>query len=126
MTATAAKLPVVGNGRSKVIPEATAPHMTLMTAMAAMCYLAVLAIGALLMTDTAVDNWTSQIASEVTVQITAADGVDVDGDTAKVDKILRATAGLLTLMLSVPLRRANCLNPGSASRAYLMICRYRA
>ena len=62
-----AKFEVVGNGRSKVIPEATAPHMTLMTAMAAMCYLAVLAIGALLMTDTAVDNWTSQIASQVTV-----------------------------------------------------------
>ena len=75
-----AKFEVVGNGRSKVIPEATAPHMTLMTAMAAMCYLAVLAIGALLMTATAFHNWTSQIASQVTVQISAADRVDDDGD----------------------------------------------
>jgi cell division transport system permease protein len=81
-------------GKAKVIPEATAPHMTLMTAMAAMCYLAVLAIGALLMTSAAVNNWTSQVASEVTVQISAADGVDVDGDTARAARILRDTPGI--------------------------------
>jgi cell division transport system permease protein len=45
--------PTLVTGKAKVIPEATAPHMTLMTAMAAMCYLAVLAIGALLMTSAA-------------------------------------------------------------------------
>jgi cell division transport system permease protein len=81
-------------GKAKVIPEATAPHMTLMTAMAAMCYLAVLAIGALLMTSAAVNSWTSQVASEVTVQISAADGVDVDGDTARAARILRDTPGI--------------------------------
>lgn len=81
-------------GKAKVIPEATAPHMTLMTAMAAMCYLAVLAIGALMMTAAAVDKWTSQVASEVTVQISAADGVDVEGDTVKAARILRDTPGI--------------------------------
>lgn len=96
------KQQVVGNGRSKVIPEATAPHMTLMTAMAAMCYLAVLAIGALLMTETAVDNWTSQIASQVTVQIKATDGVDVDGDAAKVAELLRATNGISDIVIVSP------------------------
>jgi len=104
-------MPAVGNGRSKVIPEATAPHMTLMTAMAAMCYLAVLAIGALLMTATAVDNWTSQIASEVTVQITAADGVDVDGDTAKVEEILRATNGVTDVLVVSPDAARKLLEP---------------
>ncbi len=59
-----------------------------------MCYLAVLAIGALLMTAAAVDNWTSQVASEVTVQISAADGVDVDGDPQRLRDILRATIGV--------------------------------
>jgi cell division transport system permease protein len=86
--------PTLVTGKAKVIPEATAPHMTLMTAMAAMCYLAVLAIGALLMTSAAVNNWTSQVASEVTVQISAADGVDVDGDTARAARILRDTPGI--------------------------------
>jgi cell division transport system permease protein len=85
--------PVI-RGNAKVIPEATAPHMTLMTAMAAMCYLAVLAIGALMMTSAAVDKWTSQVASEVTVQISAAEGVDVAGDTAKAVRILRTTPGI--------------------------------
>ena len=86
--------PTLVTGKAKVIPEATAPHMTLMTAMAAMCYLAVLAIGALLMTSAAVNNWTSQVASEVTVQISAADGVDMDGDTARAARILRDTPGI--------------------------------
>lgn len=102
---------VVGNGRSKVIPQATAPHMTLMTAMAAMCYLAVLAIGALLMTATAVDNWTSQIASQVTVQISAADGVDVDGDAAKVAEILRDTAGIADIDVVSPDAARELLEP---------------
>ena len=86
--------PKLVRGKAKVIPEATAPHMTLMTAMAAMCYLAVLAIGALMMTSDAVDKWTSQVASEVTVQISAADGVDVDGDTAKAARIIKDTPGI--------------------------------
>ncbi len=102
---------VVGKTRSKVIPQATAPHMTLMTAMAAMCYLAVLAIGALLMTATAVDNWTSQIASQVTVQISAADGVDVDGDAAKVTDILRATAGIANVDVVSPDAARKLLEP---------------
>lgn len=97
-SATAAAMPSgpqkVIRGKAKVIPEATAPHMTLMTAMAAMCYLAVLAIGALMMTAAAVDKWTSQVASEVTVQISAADGVDVEGDTVKAARILRDTPGI--------------------------------
>jgi len=106
-----AKFEVVGNGRSKVIPEATAPHMTLMTAMAAMCYLAVLAIGALLMTDTAVENWTSQVASQVTVQISAADGVDVDGDAEKVADILRATPGIADIDVVSPAAARKLLEP---------------
>jgi cell division transport system permease protein len=91
---SSATRPALVTGRAKVIPEATAPHMTLMTAMAAMCYLAVLAIGALLMTSAAVNSWTSQVASEVTVQISGADGVDVDGDTARAARILRDTPGI--------------------------------
>ncbi|WP_337659964.1 cell division protein FtsX [Anderseniella sp. Alg231-50] len=105
------KLQVVGKGRSKVIPQATAPHMTLMTAMAAMCYLAVLAIGALLMTDAAVNSWTSQIASQVTVQITAADGVDVDGDAAKVADILTATKGIAGIDVVSPDAARKLLEP---------------
>ncbi|MEM9472213.1 MAG: FtsX-like permease family protein [Pseudomonadota bacterium] len=106
-----AQLQVVAKARSKVIPQATAPHMTLMTAMAAMCYLAVLAIGALLMTATAVDNWTSQIASQVTVQISAADGVDVDGDAAKVTDILRATEGIADVDVVSPEAARKLLEP---------------
>jgi cell division transport system permease protein len=106
-------------GSAPVIPEATAPHMTLMTAMAAMCYLAVLAIGALLMTSAAVNNWTSQVASEVTVQISAADGVDVDGDTARAARILRETPGVSTATVVPAAEARRLLEPWLGKAAIL-------
>lgn len=106
-------------GSAPVIPEATAPHMTLMTAMAAMCYLAVLAIGALLMTSAAVNNWTSQVASEVTVQISAADGIDVDGDTARAARILRETPGVSTATVVPAAEARRLLEPWLGKAAIL-------
>lgn len=111
--------PVLMTGMAPVIPEATAPHMTLMTAMAAMCYLAVLAIGALLMTSAAVNNWTSQVASEVTVQISAADGVDVDGDSARAARILRDTPGISSVTVVTAAEARRLLEPWLGQAAIL-------
>ncbi len=111
--------PLLVTGMAPVIPEATAPHMTLMTAMAAMCYLAVLAIGALLMTSAAVNNWTSQVASEVTVQISAADGVDVDGDSARAARILRDTPGISSVTVVPAAEARRLLEPWLGKAAIL-------
>lgn len=111
--------PLLVTGAAPVIPEATAPHMTLMTAMAAMCYLAVLAIGALLMTSAAVNNWTSQVASEVTVQISAADGVDVDGDSARAARILRDTPGVSSVTVVPAAEARRLLEPWLGKAAIL-------
>ncbi len=111
--------PQLVTGAAPVIPEATAPHMTLMTAMAAMCYLAVLAIGALLMTSAAVNNWTSQVASEVTVQISAADGVDVDGDSARAARILRDTPGVSSVTVVPAAEARRLLEPWLGKAAIL-------
>jgi len=110
---------VLRTGHSPVIPEATAPHMTLMTAMVAMCYLAVLAIGALLMTYNAVQGWTSQVASEVTVQIAATDGIDVDGDTARTSAILKATKGIESVTVISPEAARKLLEPWLGKTAVL-------
>jgi cell division transport system permease protein len=111
--------PQLVTGAAPVIPEATAPHMTLMTAMAAMCYLAVLAIGALLMTSAAVNNWTSQVASEVTVQISAADGVDVEGDSARAARILRDTPGVSSVTVVPAAEARRLLEPWLGKAAIL-------
>lgn len=117
--ASATVPPRLVSGHAKVIPEATAPHMTLMTAMAAMCYLAVLAIGALLMTADAVDKWTSQVASEVTVQISAADGVDIEADTAIAARILRETPGIAGVTVVTRDEARKLLEPWLGSAAVL-------
>jgi cell division transport system permease protein len=87
--------------------------------MAAMCYLAVLAIGALLMTSAAVNNWTSQVASEVTVQISAADGVDVDGDSARAARILRDTPGVSSVTVVPAAEARRLLEPWLGKAAIL-------
>ena len=58
------------NRPGPIIPPEAAPLKTLTVAMAVMCYLACLAIGALILVDRAVDAWTRWTGSrEVTVQI---------------------------------------------------------
>lgn len=65
--------------------------------MAIMCYLACLAIGALLLINRAVESWTSGLSREVTVQLRILNGVDVAAELVKVEQILQATAGIKSI-----------------------------
>ena len=52
-----------------IIPPEAAPLRALTVTMTVMCYLACLAIGALILIDRAVESWTSGLSREVTVQV---------------------------------------------------------
>ena len=77
-------------------PEA-APIKALTVTMTVMCYLACLAIGALILINRAVDTWTSGLSREVTVQVRMLRDADVEREVAKAEEILDATAGVLTV-----------------------------
>jgi cell division transport system permease protein len=79
-----------------IIPKQAAPLRTLTVTMAVMCYLACLAIGALILINRAVDAWTSGLAGEVTVQIRETRGADMDKLLSDVKIVLDQTPGIVS------------------------------
>jgi cell division transport system permease protein len=77
-----------------VIPKEAASLRTMTATMAVMCYLACLAIGALILIDRAVDNWAKGLSQEVTVQVREIEGRDIDGDVSAVISLLKETPGV--------------------------------
>ncbi len=77
-----------------IIPPETSSLRTLTASMAVMCYLACLAIGALLLIDRAVDSWTQGLSSEVTVQMREMTGADIEKRLNDAKAILDKTEGV--------------------------------
>jgi len=77
-----------------IIPPEASPLKTLTVAMTVMCYLACLAIGALILIDRAVENWTGGLSREVTVQIRKMKDTDIEAEVAKAAALLSATQGI--------------------------------
>ena len=79
---------------NSLMPRTQMPLRTLMISMTVMCYLASLAIGALLLITRAVDDWTSEISGEVTVQVRPTDDTKMKDKLAKAASILKAARGV--------------------------------
>ena len=78
--------------RARSFRREASPLKTLTVAMTVMCYLACLAIGALILIDRAVDNWTGGLAREVTVQVRKVEGHRHRGRTRQGGGIARSDA----------------------------------
>jgi cell division transport system permease protein len=79
---------------SAIIPARAQPMRNLTLAMTVMCYLATLALGALMLIEAAVSQWVSGLASEATVQVRQMSGSDLEAETHKALTILSATPGV--------------------------------
>jgi cell division transport system permease protein len=77
-----------------IIPANIGALRSLTVAMTVMCYLACLAIGALVLTNRAVNSWTSGLSREVTVQVRQMKDVDLDAEVAKAQEILQDFPGV--------------------------------
>ena len=88
-------MPVPRARPSPVFPQGQAPLRALTVTMAVMCYLACLAIGALLLINRAAEAWTQGLAREVTVQIREISGADIEANLALALNLLRATSGVV-------------------------------
>jgi cell division transport system permease protein len=82
---------------SPVFPQGAAPLRSLTITMAVMCYLACLAIGALVLINQAASAWTQGISREVTVQIRQHSGADVEQELAQALTILKAAPGVVAV-----------------------------
>jgi cell division transport system permease protein len=62
--------------------------------MAVMCFLAVLAVGAIILIDRAVTHWSRGLATELTIQLREVSNRDMEKDMASVLALLKVTAGV--------------------------------
>jgi cell division transport system permease protein len=77
-----------------IIPRAAAPLRTLTAVMSVMCFLAVLAVGAMLLINRAVEQWASGLSSEATVQVPQLSTRDMEKDLAALEAVLAITTGV--------------------------------
>jgi cell division transport system permease protein len=79
-----------------IIPSEAAPLRNLIVTMTVMCYLACLAIGALILINRAVDGWTRGLSREVTVQLRQIQKLDMESELQKAVALLQSTAGIMS------------------------------
>lgn len=77
-----------------IMPTGAGSLRSLTATMAVMCYLACLAIGALLLINRAVDAWTSGLSREMTVQVRPLQTSQVDAEVEKAVALLKAFPGV--------------------------------
>ena len=102
---------------SAIFPRGAAPLRSLTVTMAVMCYLACLAIGALVLVQRATDAWTQGLSREVTVQLRDISGVDQQGEAAKALVIIDGTKGVRDAALLDKAQSAKLLQPWLGSAA---------
>ena len=90
---------------------------SLTVTMAVMCYLACLAIGALVLVQRATDAWTQGLSREVTVQLRDISGVDQQAEAAKAVVIIKGTKGVRDAALLDKAQSAKLLQPWLGSAA---------
>ncbi len=82
---------------SAIIPSGAASLRTMTVTMTVMCYLACLAIGALILINRAVEDWTHGISREVTVQLRQISNVDTEAQLQKATALLQGAAGVISV-----------------------------
>lgn len=100
-----------------IIPAKMASLKSLTVTMAVMCYLACLAIGALILVDRAVKAWTGGLAREMTVQVRQVQDADIEAEVAKAKGILETFAGVVEVEVLSRDASASLLEPWLGSRS---------
>lgn len=100
-----------------IIPATAASLTSLTVTMAVMCYLACLAIGALILVDRAVSSWTSGLAREMTVQVRVVRDADITTEVEKARGIVAAFPGILEADVLDESEGARLLEPWLGTRS---------
>jgi len=78
-----------------LLPEAGAAGAPLVAVIAVMSFLAVLAMASLLMVNSAANEWTSELRSEITVQVKGADEAEIAAGVSAALRVLNDTEGVI-------------------------------
>ncbi len=100
-----------------IIPANAASLTSLTVTMAVMCYLACLAIGALILVDRAVTSWTSGLSREMTIQVRVVRDADIDKEVEKARSITAAFPGIVEADVLDESEGAKLLEPWLGTRS---------
>lgn len=100
-----------------IIPATAASLTSLTVTMAVMCYLACLAIGALILVDRAVTSWTSGLSREMTVQVRVVRDADISQEVEKARAIASAFPGIVEVDVLDESAGAKLLEPWLGTRS---------
>lgn len=100
-----------------IIPSSASTLTSLTVTMTVMSYLACLAIGALILVDRAVTNWTSSLAREMTVQLRIVRDTDINQQLEKAQTVLSQFPGVLQSEVLDEVESARLLEPWLGTRS---------
>src|ERR1700724_1208168 len=75
---------------SPIVPRASIAGRALVAVVAIMTFLASITTGAVLLISASAAEWQSEVASEITIQVRAAPGRDIDRETTAAVEAMRA------------------------------------
>ncbi len=82
------------SGSTQIVPQSSVSGRALTAVISIMSFLACLTAGVVYMVNQSADAWYNDIASEVTVQVTPGEGLDMDKQVALVTSILQRQVGI--------------------------------
>jgi len=103
-----AKKPVMNN---KILPAHALTGRSLVLIISVMCYLACLSLGALIIINRSVVSWTSDISTQMTLQIKVSEGRDIEDDTKTALEILKKEKGVKDASVMQAEESAKLLEP---------------
>ena len=80
---------------SQIMPNSGVSGHTLTMVMTIMCYLACMALGALIIVNKSINHWASDISGQITVQIRPVSGVDIKKEMETAVAIIEGTPGVI-------------------------------
>jgi len=103
----------------RIMPQSGVAGSALTAVIAVMCYLGSLALGAVIVINKSVNNWTSDISGQVTVQVRPDVDRNINQDIDKILAILRVTRGITGAQIVSAADSAKLLEPWLGTGAFL-------
>jgi cell division transport system permease protein len=105
------QLPARARNLSPIVPRASIAGRALVAVVAIMTFLASITTGTVLLVNASAEEWQSEVASEITIQVRPITGRDLDRDSAAVVQAMRAQPGIVEVRPFTREESARLLEP---------------
>src|SRR6201747_2021385 len=105
------QVPVRARNLSPIVPRGSIAGRALIAVVAIMTFLASITTGTVLLVNASAEEWQSEVASEITIQVRPITGRDLDRDSAAVVQAMRAQPGIVEVRPFTREESARLLEP---------------